>query len=86
MENELQRVWRTVSDNANHNGYFGWEVHECIGDRTEFVPSLLKNFIKCRDDSYIMIQCYHFWTLESVGTFYHDDSFSPYQVVIRISN
>jgi hypothetical protein len=69
------RVWRTASYSPI-DGYFVWDIMEAdLGGRP------FNSFTKCRDGSYIIVQCYHFWTMQRAGEFLHDRSFDSYQNV-----
>lgn len=74
----LQKVWRTLSETEN-SGYFVWDIMECMGE-----PFDESWFIKCRDDSFITIQCYHFWTLERADKSFTDTRYSNFQQIILI--
>ena len=65
MESVMQRVWRTAT-HSSQNGYFVWDVMEVIG-----TPFDEKYFVKCRDDSFIMIMCMQTWTIEAAGSMLH---------------
>jgi hypothetical protein len=79
-ENEMQRVWRTASSDYSNNGYFVWEILEVIG---EVYDNEITKFhlTKCRDGSYILIQCYHYWTLEKAGKALHSAGMDGWQVI-----
>ncbi len=55
----LQKVWRTRSK-CGYNGDFIWEVVEVIGAIRFEKHFNDRNYIKCRDGSYIFITgCFH---------------------------
>jgi hypothetical protein len=75
---EKQPIWRTFS--ASHNcGYFVWSVHLVMGK-----PHDEKYFEKCRDGSFIMIECHHFWSLEQSAEFLTDTLSDEWQTVTLI--
>jgi hypothetical protein len=85
MEIQKQRVWRTVSK-PDHNGFFIWDILEVMDiDQIDKTSKAFKTFVECRDGSYILIQCYHFWTQESIGKFFKgDEDYSVYQIIINV--
>ena len=78
---EKQTVWLTMSK-GSHNGYFVWDVMECIGNKEEFHYSLLKQFTPTSDDSYVYIQCHHFWTEEGATEFLEYKGYDQEIVII----
>ena len=74
-----QNVWRTIS-NKSSNGWFVWEILEYQGskDGPDPSPKQQKNFIQCRDGSWINIHCFHSWTSERAENILNDTSFSAY--------
>lgn len=81
-EIELQQVWRTAST-SNNSGYFVWDIIEVIGE-VDPKDSWSKQFTLCRDGSYILVQCYHFWTTEKSNKFLNESGGWAYQTVIII--
>lgn len=63
MSEMRQRLWRDLSSSPN-SGFFVWDVDEVVGE-----PIKEDYFIKCRDGSFIMIFCNHFWTEERAVKF-----------------
>lgn len=65
-ENELskQTVWRAYSE-SNNSGYFVWEITEVMPspDDTPIKPN--QHMVECRDGSYVVLYCFHFWVKES---------------------
>ena len=75
---EKNQVWRTASDKTI-GGYFVWEVIQVVG---EPFPSQLHMYTQCRDGSYVVIQCSHFFTLQKAGEFLHSpDAFQTLTIV-----
>lgn len=69
-----QIVWRTFS-NGGHNGFFIWEIVEVVGDPGKRT----RMFDKCRDGSYIMINCQHTWNFKTADKWLFDSSYSEWQ-------
>jgi len=74
-ETEMQHVWRTMSSVSNV-GYVVWDIMELMGE-----PFRESYFIKCSDNSYISIQCFHFWTEEKAVEFLNQCAYDEYQTV-----
>lgn len=77
---QKQNIWRTVSV-IDHNGVFVWEVMEYEGN-TE--PVYMKeSFVQCRDGSWVLPICYHYWTTEKAETHLNDQltAFSIYHTI-----
>lgn len=78
MSEKKQTIWRTMSGTPNDNiGFFVWEVYEVIGMTENENPPA--SYTKCRDGSYILISCNHFFTYEKAFNFINDNSFGEYQ-------
>jgi len=75
---EKQRVWRTTSSSEN-SGFFVWEVMEVMGE-----PTNETSFIECRDGSFILAWCSHFFSREGMETFLTDTRFALYQQMIDV--
>jgi hypothetical protein len=78
--NELQQVWRDLSELDGY-GFLVWDVMEVVGEPH---ASQVQYYLECSDGSYILIQCYHYWTRERAEAFYNDSGLEAYQSVTRI--
>jgi hypothetical protein len=64
-----QRVWRAFSQSETC-GFFVWEILEYVDNGNPLNVQQRHMFEKCRDGSFILIQCYHFWTEDSAMAAY----------------
>lgn len=76
---QIQRVWRTLSEISNGFGYYVWEVMEVVGDATNY-PS----YIECEpQESYVLAWCAHFFTKEKAEEYLNsDDGFNQKIIII----
>ncbi len=75
---EKQRVWRTTSSSEN-SGFFVWEVMEVMGE-----PTNKTSLIECRDGSFVLIWCNHFFSKEQMEIFVTGSEFDRYQEMIDV--
>jgi hypothetical protein len=76
---EIQRVWRTLSENKNSTGgFYVWDILEYMSDKDP-ESYIIDSFVQCRDGSWVMAECYHNWTrdqgeknLHAEGAFYQN--------------
>jgi hypothetical protein len=73
----IQRVWKTLPVEVI-GGFFTWEILEVVGE-----PFNTGYLTKCRDGSWIVIQCYHTFTEERADSIVNDYT-DKYQKVIIV--
>jgi hypothetical protein len=79
-DTDMQIVWRNYSaPKFTGAGYYIWDVTEVIGE-----PFKEKYFTKCRDGSFIIMQCFHTFTEEKALEMFNDPGFDLWQTIIQI--
>jgi len=81
MEEDIdkQKVWRTMNATEG-SGFFVWDVMEVDAKDNPYAPY----FDVCSDGSFIMPQCYHFFTKDRAETFLNSNDFPALNDVIVI--
>lgn len=74
----VQRNWFCISD-AGHSGFFVWDVLEGIG-----TTELKQGIVNCRDDSFIVVSCYHFFTRVQMDAFMAPYAYNPIEITTLI--
>jgi|ERR1044072_302758 hypothetical protein len=74
-----QKVWRTMNATEG-SGFFVWDVMEVDAKDNPYAPY----FDVCSDDTFIMPQCYHFFTKERAERFLNSNDYPAMIEVIVI--
>lgn len=77
-----QKIWRYFK-NAGHNGVFVWEVIEVLGEPSLWlVNSVNSPYMLCRDGSYIIVDCFHFFNETHAHTYFQESLFNEQNVIL----
>lgn len=77
---QIQRMWRTLSEISNGFGYYVWEVTETVGE-TVFNNIHLADTL--HKGSYILVWCVYFFTRERAEEYLNsDDGFNQKIIII----